>query len=79
MDDKGLVTPGDLGRLIRARRKEVGLTADDAARAAGVSRRLLLELEQGKRDNVSLAKALDILATLGLRMHVRMRGLPGTE
>ena len=35
----------DLGRQIRNRRKEVGLTADDVADLAGVSRRLLLELE----------------------------------
>jgi transcriptional regulator with XRE-family HTH domain len=72
-----IVNSRDLGQRIRARRKEVGLTAEEAARAAGVSRRLLLELEQGKRDNVSLAKVLDILSALGLRMSVGARGLPG--
>ena len=69
----------DLGEQVRNRRREVGLTADEAAASAGVSRRLLLELEQGKRANVGFSNVLSILEILGLRIHVSPRGLPGTR
>ena len=72
-------SPGDLGRQIRLRRKAVGLTADQTASLAGVSRRLLLELEQGKRPNVGLANVLRILELLGMGMVLSPRGLPGTD
>ncbi len=68
----------DLGRQIRNRRKEVGLTADDVADLAGVSRRLLLELEQGKRINVGFSKVLRIIETLGLSLDLNPRGFPHT-
>ena len=67
----------DLGKQVRRQRKEAGLAADEAAGLAGVSRRLLLELEQGKRSNVGFSHVLRILALLGLRMDVELRGLPG--
>lgn len=69
----------DLGEQVRRRRKETGLTADQVAASAGVSRRLLLELEQGKRVNVGFSKVLSIMETLGLEIHVQRRGLPGTQ
>ncbi len=69
----------DLGRLIRERRETVGLTATQAAKLAGVSRRLLIELELGKRRNVGMFAVFGILELLGLRMEVKPRGLPGTE
>ena len=68
----------DLGKQVRRQRKEAGLAADEAAALAGVSRRLLLELEQGKRSNVGFSNVLRILTLLGLRMDVELRGLPGT-
>jgi len=66
-----------LGRLIRARRNEVGLTIVEAARIAGVSRRLLIELERGRRPNVGAAAVFRILELLGLRVDIERRGLPG--
>ncbi len=69
----------DLGRLIRERRETVGLTATHAAKLAGVSRRLLIELERGKRRNVGTFAVFAILEILGLRMEVKPRALPGTE
>jgi len=71
-------SPGEFGRQIRQRRKAVGLTADETASLAGVSRRLLLELEQGKRPNVGLAHVLRILELLGVDVMLSPRGLPGT-
>jgi transcriptional regulator with XRE-family HTH domain len=69
----------DLGQQIRQRRRAAGLTADKTAALAGVSRRLLLELEQGKRPNVGFSSVLRILSFLGLRMEVQPRGLPGAN
>lgn len=66
-----------LGRLIRARRQEVGLTIVEAARIAGVSRRLLIELERGRRRNVGAAAVFRILELLGLRVDIERRGLSG--
>jgi HTH-type transcriptional regulator/antitoxin HipB len=71
-------SPAELGREIRERRKAAGLTADQLASLAGVSRRLLLELEQGKRPNVGLAHVLRILELLGVDVVLSPRGLPGT-
>ena len=68
----------DLGKLIRERREEVGLSTTQAAEMAGVSRRLLGELERGKRRNVGVSAVLKILELLGLRIEVERRGLPGT-
>ncbi len=70
-------TLADLGKLIRARREEVGLTTTQAAELAGVSRRLLTELERGKRRNVGTGAVFKILELLGLRIDVERRGLPG--
>ena len=70
-------SPAELGRQIRRRRKDAGLTADQTASLAGVSRRLLLELEQGKRPNVGLAHVLRILELLGVDVLLSPRGHPG--
>jgi len=66
----------DLGKQVRQRRRAVGLAANEAAVLAGVSRRLLLELEQGKRSNVGFSKVLQILTLLGFRIELKLRGLP---
>lgn len=69
----------ELGKLIRQRREDAGLTATRAAQLAGVSRRLLIELELGKRRNVTMRTVLRLLELLGLEMEVGPRGLPGTR
>jgi transcriptional regulator with XRE-family HTH domain len=68
-----------LGAAIRERRKDARLTAAQAASLARVSRRLLVELEGGKRPNVGFAALLRILDLLGLDLEVQARGLPGTR
>ena len=68
-----------LGAAIRARRKETRLTSTQAASFAGVSRRLLVELEGGKRPNVGFRALVRILDVLGLDLEVSVRGLPGTQ
>jgi len=68
-----------LGAAIRARRKEARLTATQAAAFARVSRRLLTEVEGGKRQNVGFSALIRILDVLGLDLEVRVRTLPGTR
>jgi transcriptional regulator with XRE-family HTH domain len=74
-----IANPRQLGTTIRTRRKDVQLTATEAAALARVSRRLLVELEGGKRPNVGMSAVLRILAVLGLDLEVKPRGLPGTR
>ena len=68
-----------VGSAIRTRRKEVELTAAQVAALARVSRRLLVEVEGGKRPNVGFSALLRILDVLGLDLEVKDRGLPGTR
>ena len=73
-----LVTTRKLGVMLRERREHAGLNVQTAATRAGVGRRLLLELEAGKRPNVSFATVLRLLSLFGLELEIRARGLPGT-
>ncbi len=74
-----IVDVRQLGVTIRTRRKDTRLTATQAAALARVSRRLLVELEGGKRPNVSVSALMRILQVLGLDLEVTPRGLPGTR
>lgn len=53
------------GRLIRERRKELGMRQEDVVLATGVGRRYLIELESGK-PTARLGPALMIARQLGL-------------
>jgi transcriptional regulator with XRE-family HTH domain len=73
-----ITTIEKLGALLRERREHAALDIQTAATRAGVGRRLLLELEAGKRPNVSFSTVLRLLALFGLKIDVVPRGLPGT-
>lgn len=64
---------GDLATVVRRRRQEENLTLDEAADRLGVGRRLLVELERGKR-NVRAGTLLDLLQSLGYDVILRRRG-----
>ncbi len=68
-----------LGAAIRTRRNEAHLTSTRAASLARVSRRLLAEIEAGKRPNVAFSAVIRILDVLGLDLEVSRRSLPGTR
>lgn len=59
----------ELGRMVRARRKEQGLTLAELASVVPCSPRLLSELERGQR-GVSIALTFRLLALLGLELHL---------
>jgi len=58
-----------LGATVRARRRRLGLTQQQAAELAGISVNLLSEIEAGKA-SVHFCKLLAILHALGLQLNV---------
>jgi transcriptional regulator with XRE-family HTH domain len=64
---------GDLGGLIRKKRKGDGLTLHDAAAICGVSHVFLSALENGK-ESVQLNKVLQVAACLGIEIQAQCRG-----
>lgn len=62
-------TPADLGRLVRARRRAIGLRIDAAAALCGVSVDLMSRLENG-HSGVSSERLLKVFGGLGLTLLV---------
>jgi transcriptional regulator with XRE-family HTH domain len=59
----------DLGRLLRAARKEAGMTLQQAALACNISVRNLLEIEHGK-ETARVGRIIDLLAQFGMTLTV---------
>ena len=66
-------SPQQLGRALRAARKQLGLTQPQLALAAGVGVRFVVELEAGK-PTVRLENVLRVIDALG--GEVQLSGLP---
>ena len=62
-------TPNDVGALIRERRKQKGLDQLALARSIGVSRKWIVEVEQGK-PGAALGLVLRALAELGISLEI---------
>lgn len=54
-----------IGEIVKARRKELGLTQTDLAQAAGVNRRSVRRLENGERMQVDFWEMLAYQQVLG--------------
>lgn len=67
-----IATSKDIGRLIRQKRKDDGLTLEEAAGVCGVSYAFLSALENGK-ETVQLNKVLQVLICLGLELEANNR------
>ena len=67
-----LDSTAQLGELVRAVRKEQGLTQLDVAGLAGMSNRFVIDLERGK-ETLQMQKVLDVLALLGLEVVIRKK------
>lgn len=67
-----LETTAQLGELVRAIRKEQGLTQLDVAGLAGMSNRFVIDLERGK-ETLQMQKVLDVLGLLGLEVVIRKK------
>jgi HTH-type transcriptional regulator/antitoxin HipB len=60
-----LASPAELGIAVRAAREARGLTQDDVADAAKVSRKFVIDVENGK-DSAQIGKALTVAMCVGL-------------
>ena len=72
-----LITPDDLGRLVKKERKAMGLTQAELALASGTGIRFISDLENGKR-TCQIGKTLTVLKTLGIRMTLSLTHSPGS-
>jgi HTH-type transcriptional regulator / antitoxin HipB len=70
-----ILTPADVGKAIRSKRKKDLLTLADAAALCGVGYRFLSNLENGK-PTAELGKTLQVLAGLGLEVRIGAKGWP---
>jgi y4mF family transcriptional regulator len=66
-------SPQQLGRALRAARKQLGLTQPQLALAAGVGVRFIVELEAGK-PTLRLENVLRVIDALG--GEIQLSGLP---
>lgn len=66
-----VITAGDLGNLVHDRRGELGWTQAELAERAGASRLWVSQVESG-HPGASLAKVLQLLASLGMAMDVNV-------
>ena len=57
---KSINTPTDLGKTLRAARKQLGLTQPQLALAAGVGVRFIVDLEAGRDHNCALIEGGNI-------------------
>ena len=62
----------ELGELIRARRRELGLTQTELAEVSDTNLRFVSELERGK-PTARLETVMRVLATLGIQLEARVR------
>lgn len=67
-----IATTKDLGRIIRQKRIDDGLTLEEAAGVCGVSYAFLSALENGK-ETVQLNKVLQVTMCLGLELEANVR------
>jgi HTH-type transcriptional regulator/antitoxin HipB len=64
------MTAKEVGRLVRNRRKELGMKQGELALVAGTGTRFVGDLERGKETCV-LGKTLKVLANLGIELVVQ--------
>jgi DNA-binding XRE family transcriptional regulator len=62
-------TAEELGRIIRHKRKEIGVRQEIAAGMAGVGTKFLSQLENGK-ETAELGKTLQVLRKMGLEVYI---------
>jgi transcriptional regulator with XRE-family HTH domain len=67
-----VTTAEDVGRIIRAKRKETGVRQEMAAGMSEVGTKFLSQLENGK-ETAELGKTLRVLRKLGLNVYIYPR------
>lgn len=75
-DIRCIKTATDLAELVRAHRKDKGLTQDAAASLSNVSTNFLSDFENGK-PTAEIGKVLHTLNILGIELYAAPRGVVG--
>jgi y4mF family transcriptional regulator len=70
---EAMESPLELGAAIRARRRALGITQDDLASSIGVSRRVIGQMERGKK-TVHVDIVMRAAQAVGLEIGVEPRG-----
>ncbi|MGD0481382.1 MAG: helix-turn-helix transcriptional regulator [Terracidiphilus sp.] len=60
-------TAQEIGQIVRASRKRLGVTQKDLAMTSGTGLRFVIDLEKGK-ETCQIGKVLTVLNTLGIRI-----------
>lgn len=68
----------DLGHTIRQARKEKMLTQAEVAKAVGIGRMTLSQIENGTIQEIGIRKVIRLLEYLGLDLTTRPAGAPPT-
>ena len=68
----GMSALHEIGSAVRVRRTEMGLTQDLLARLSGLSRSTVYAVENQSIGNLSIAKAVALLESIGLSMNVNV-------
>jgi len=61
------LTPEEIGRMVRATRKQMRVTQADLALTSGTGLRFIIDLEKGK-PTCQIGKVLTVLQTLGVEL-----------
>lgn len=61
------LTPEEIGRIVRATRKQMHVTQADLALTSGTGLRFIIDLEKGK-PTCQIGKVLTVLQTLGVEL-----------
>jgi y4mF family transcriptional regulator len=67
--EKRILTPAEIGAIVRTSRKAQRLRQDQLAGAAGVGLRFIVDLEAGK-PTAQIGKTLLVLQALGCSFHI---------
>jgi transcriptional regulator with XRE-family HTH domain len=68
----------DIGKQIRKARRDRKITQADLAKALGMSRTTIGQIENGSVQEIGVRKLIRILEFLGLELQVRPAGRPPT-
>ncbi|MDP9896317.1 transcriptional regulator with XRE-family HTH domain [Variovorax boronicumulans] len=68
----------EIGSAVRVRRTEMGLTQNLLARISGLSRSTVSAVEKQSIGNLSIAKAVALLESIGLSMNVTSNSATGS-
>ncbi|OEU75554.1 MAG: transcriptional regulator [Desulfuromonadales bacterium C00003093] len=67
-----VATVAEIGKLVRHKRKQLGVLQEDAAGLSGVGTKFLSQLENGK-ETAEIGRVLQVLKSMGLEVYIYPR------